>query len=203
MPFVAVNLEPVFGRIGDYVGIVDAAVARARSHRPRSAGGGAQHGRAGVAWLSRCATTDAVEHVVTIGSPHHGTWLARPGTRPTAGRCAAPTTGWRDCRKEKPRSAGAPPYARFTCFYSHCDNIVFPPSTATLLGRTTATCPAARTCTAAQPEVFEAVWSRLAAAQRCRALVLQHAAADLVELDALEQRAEVAFAEAPVALCAG
>src|SRR5512139_2522562 len=31
-------------------------------------------------------------------------------------------------------------------------------------------------------------------------LVLQHAAADLVELDALEQRAEVAFAEALVAL---
>jgi hypothetical protein len=24
--------------------------------------------------------------------------------------------------------------ARFTCFYSHCDNIVFPPSTATLPG---------------------------------------------------------------------
>ena len=24
--------------------------------------------------------------------------------------------------------------ARFTCFYSHCDNIVFPPATATLPG---------------------------------------------------------------------
>ena len=28
----------------------------------------------------------------------------------------------------------APALARFTCFYSHCDNIVFPPSTATLPG---------------------------------------------------------------------
>ena len=26
------------------------------------------------------------------------------------------------------------PYARFVCFYSHCDNIVFPPSTAILSG---------------------------------------------------------------------
>jgi triacylglycerol lipase len=25
-------------------------------------------------------------------------------------------------------------WARFTCFYSHCDNIVFPPSSATLPG---------------------------------------------------------------------
>ena len=26
------------------------------------------------------------------------------------------------------------PFPRFTCFYSHCDNIVFPASTATLAG---------------------------------------------------------------------
>jgi hypothetical protein len=68
---------------------------------------------------------------------------------------------------EAARSAGAPPYARFTCFYSHCDNIVFPPSTATLPGADNRHVPgSAHVHLAAQPEVFEAVWSRLAAAQR-------------------------------------
>lgn len=170
VPFVAVNLEPVFGRIGDYVGIVDAAVARVREATGRAplVVAHSMGGLAVRAWLSRCATTDAVEHVVTIGSPHHGTWLARFGHTPN-GRQMRRANDWlaRLQESEAARSAGAPPYARFTCFYSHCDNIVFPPSTATLPGADNRHVPgSAHVHLAAQPEVFEAVWSRLAAAQR-------------------------------------
>ncbi|MCM2253193.1 MAG: alpha/beta fold hydrolase, partial [Ramlibacter sp.] len=78
-PFVAVNLEPVFGSIDQYVPIVEDAVqrvTRATGMAPvlvcHSMGGLAAR-----AWLRAMAADDRVHHVVTIGSPHHGTWLAR------------------------------------------------------------------------------------------------------------------------------
>ena len=166
VPFVAVNLEPVFG-----------SHRRLRRHRRRRGGARARTPAARrwwwrTAWAGwRCGPGCRVARrpmpssmwSPSVAAPRHlagalGPHAQRPADAPRQ-RLAGAAAG------RKPRAAGAPPYARFTCFYSHCDNIVFPPSTATLPGRTTATCPAARTCTAAQPEVFEAVWSRLAAAQ--------------------------------------
>jgi triacylglycerol esterase/lipase EstA (alpha/beta hydrolase family) len=71
-----------------------------------------------------------VHHAVTIGTPHHGTWLARFAMTRNA-RQMQQRSDWLQAlaRREPPGRA-----ARFTCFYSHCDNIVFPPATATLAG---------------------------------------------------------------------
>ena len=166
VPFVAVNLEPVFGRIDDYLSTVDAAVRRVRDATGRAplVVAHSMGGLAVRAWLSRCAQRDAVEHVVTIGSPHAGTWLARFGVTPN-GLQMRRMNAWLDRLRAAERArAGDSPYAKFTCFYSHCDNIVFPPSTATLPGADNRHVPgSAHVHLAYQPEVFAEVWARLSA----------------------------------------
>jgi triacylglycerol esterase/lipase EstA (alpha/beta hydrolase family) len=131
-PFAAVNLEPVFGSIDDYVPVIEQAVAsltQATGMPPvlvcHSMGGVAAR-----AWLRAGANAGRVRHVVTIGAPHRGTWLAR-FSRLRNGRQMALGSEWlraleADCAQ---RSLPA-----FTCWYSNCDNVVFPASTATLPG---------------------------------------------------------------------
>lgn len=164
VPFVAVNLEPVFGRIDDYVPILDEAVARVRRATGRAPLVVA-HSMGGVAvrtWLSRCTQPRPVEHVITIGSPHAGTWLARFGVTPNGLQMRRPNA-WLDALRAAERQrAGPAAYERFTCFYSHCDNIVFPPSTATLPGADNRhVAGSAHVHLADQPEVFGEFWRRL------------------------------------------
>lgn len=169
VPFVAVDLEPVFGRIDDYVPIVDAAVARLRAAtgRPPLVVAHSMGGLAVRTWLSRCADPRPVEHVVTIGTPHAGTWLARFGVTPNGLQMRRPNAWLEALRAAELRRSGTPDYAQFTCFYSHCDNIVFPPSTATLPGADNRhVAGSAHVHLADQPEVFDEVWRRLAAAAR-------------------------------------
>lgn len=166
VPFAAVNLEPVFGRIDDYVPIIDDAVRRVRAATGRAPllVAHSMGGLAVRAWLSRCDEPGAAEHVVTIGSPHHGTWLARFGVTPNGLQMRRPNAWLDELRAAETARGGDSPYARFTCFYSHCDNIVFPPSTATLPGADNRhVSGSAHVHLADQPEVFDEVWSRLSA----------------------------------------
>ena len=94
-PFVAVDLEPVFGSIDQYVAIIDEAVeriTRATGMAPvlvcHSMGGLAAR-----AWLQAKAADSRVHHVITIGSPHHGTWLGR-FSRVANGRQMRLDSGW-------------------------------------------------------------------------------------------------------------
>ncbi len=164
-PFVAVNLEPVFGRIDDYVPIVAEAVRRVRETTGRAplVVAHSMGGLAVRAWLVQAGVADAVEHVVTIASPHGGTWLARFSITPNGLQMRRPN-GWLSALRASEQARDGAPYARFTCFYSHCDNIVFPPSTATLPGADNRHVPGcAHVHLADQAEVFDAVWARLSA----------------------------------------
>jgi triacylglycerol lipase len=67
-------------------------------------------------------------HVITIGTPHHGTWAASLAGTPN-GRQMRLDSAW---RRELERSETPERRRRFTCFYGHCDSIVFPASTAVL-----------------------------------------------------------------------
>ena len=67
---------------------------------------------------------------ITVGSPHHGTFTARFAKADNARQMALAS----DWLSELAASEGAELRARFTCFYSHCDNIVMPASTAALPG---------------------------------------------------------------------
>lgn len=131
-PFVAVNLEPVFGSIDDYVPVIDAAVARLEraTGLPPVVVAHSMGGLALRAWWAQPGHEARVHHAITLGTPHHGTWLARWALTRNA-RQMRQMSDWLQ-RLE----AVEPPArrARFSCYYSHCDNIVFPPSTATLPG---------------------------------------------------------------------
>lgn len=135
--YVSVNLEPVFGSIDDYVALVEAAVSRASvpgAGRPQlvchSMGGLAAR-----AWLASAAgNRSRVDRVITIGSPHRGTWLAN-FSRLKNGRQMRPHGPWLDdLQRREYAQAGADAFRGFVCWYTHTDNIVFPASTATLPG---------------------------------------------------------------------
>lgn len=132
VPFTAINLEPVFGSIDEYIPLIDAAVRNIASVTglapvvvAHSMGGLAVR-----AWQASPRASIEAHRFITVGSPHRGTFLARFGHTPNA----------RQMRLKHDWHVGLlstePPerFARFTCFYGHCDNIVFPASTATLPG---------------------------------------------------------------------
>ena len=132
VPFVAVNLEPVFAGIDSYSLTIDAAVKRVTASTglapvlvAHSMGGLAVR-----AWLSRLATTTAAHHVITIGTPHSGTWLARFGRTLNALQMRQ-GGAWQIALSA---TEVADRLTRFTCFYGHADNIVFPTSSAMLKG---------------------------------------------------------------------
>lgn len=132
VPFIAVNLEPAFGSIDDYPPIVDDAVRRltaATGSSPlvvcHSMGGVAVR-----AWLRTRGAAPRVHHVVTIGSPHHGTWIGRFSSAANGRQLRLGNPWIEELARAVPAGAGAP----FTCWYSNCDNMVFPASSATLPG---------------------------------------------------------------------
>jgi triacylglycerol esterase/lipase EstA (alpha/beta hydrolase family) len=132
VPCIALNLEPVFGSIDDYAPLIDAAVRRlsAATGQPPLLVAHSMGGLAVRAWLRRYQADERMHAAVTVGSPHHGTRLGRFGLW-------ANTQQMRELSAWLCRLAADEPaqrYRRFTCFYSHCDNVVFPCSTATLPG---------------------------------------------------------------------
>jgi triacylglycerol esterase/lipase EstA (alpha/beta hydrolase family) len=139
--FVAVNLEPIFGSIDRYNATLDDALSRveAVTGLPPLVVCHSMGGLAVRAWLAKRQASgvtrgDGIHRVVTIGSPHHGTWLAR--FSPTANaRQMREGSDWLHALAEawKKEHTGVPRH-RFTCWYSNADNIVMPPSSATLYG---------------------------------------------------------------------
>lgn len=127
--FIAVNLEPLLGPIDAYVRTVDDAITRVSdvTGLPPLLICHSMGGLAARAWL-RDHDGDRVHRIVTIGTPHAGTWLARFG-HGANGRQMRIGAAW------LARVAGESASVRevpFTCWYSDCDNVVFPISTATL-----------------------------------------------------------------------
>ena len=130
--FVAVNLEPIFGVIDDYAPIIEDAVQRVTQATglPPLLVCHSMGGLAVRAWLRAANGYDRVHHIVTLGTPHHGTWLARFGTGANARQMRIGC----DWQHQLEHDLPAQQRSLFTCWYSNCDNIVFPASTATLAG---------------------------------------------------------------------
>lgn len=132
VPCMAVNLEPVFASIDHYAPVIEAAVVRmhAATGRPPFLICHSMGGLAARAWLRASGARDRVARVVTIATPHAGTWLARFGHGPSSGQMAL-SSEWLQALAH---GETAQDHAAFTCWYSDCDNIVFPVSTAALAG---------------------------------------------------------------------
>jgi triacylglycerol lipase len=131
-PVIAVDLEPVFGSIDAYIGRIDTAVRTLEqlTGRPPIVVGHSMGGLAVRLWFAQAGHAERAERIVTIGTPHAGTWLARMALSAN-GTQMRQNGPWLAALMARETPAH---YARFTCFYSHCDNIVFPASTATLPG---------------------------------------------------------------------
>jgi pimeloyl-ACP methyl ester carboxylesterase len=136
--FVAINLEPAFASLDDYVPQVERAVRRIEA-----ATGLAPvivaHSMGGLvarAWLRSRAShkrsdgTEEAARLITIGTPHRGTWLAGLARTPNA----------RQMRVDSPWMtalvAREPPtlHDLITSWWSECDQIVYPPPTGVYSG---------------------------------------------------------------------
>ena len=139
--YAAVSLEPAFGSIDGYAAHIDQAVSQVAqaSGMPPLLVCHSMGGLAVRAWLKKMQGAERVYRVVTLGTPHHGTWLARFGHSPNS-RQMRQGSAWLSRLNEPEPSAlqpligNTPWQALFTCWYSNGDNIVFPASTATLEG---------------------------------------------------------------------
>lgn len=129
---LAVDLEPAYGSIEDYVTVIDNAVARVAqlTGQPPLIVAHSMGGLAVRAWLQARAGLERVHKVVTLGTPHQGTWIARF----SHGRNGAQMRQNGNWLKTLQDAENPQTTSKFVCYYSNCDNIVFPVSTATLAG---------------------------------------------------------------------
>jgi triacylglycerol lipase len=129
---VAVNLEPVFAPIDAYAPLVEAAVQRIErlTGRPPLVICHSMGGLAARAWWRAHGKGRTVAGLVTIASPHAGTWMARFSQRPN-GRQMRLHSDWLRALARHEADHLLP---ATTCWHSNCDNIVFPSSTAMLAG---------------------------------------------------------------------
>jgi pimeloyl-ACP methyl ester carboxylesterase len=131
--FASVSLEPVFGSIDSYSAIVEAAVAKVTlaTGQPPTLICHSMGGLAARAWLrSNSANEARIQHVITIGTPHFGTALSKNQPFANTQQMQRLSAWTQQLTKDESPSR----YAKFTCWYSNCDNIVVPTSTAMLPG---------------------------------------------------------------------
>jgi triacylglycerol lipase len=129
-PFVAPSMEPAFGSIDDYADEIETGVRQleAATGRPPVLVAHSMGGLALRAWWRRFGAGHAAPpRVITLGSPHGGTRMARFGQ----GRNA------RQMRLRSPWLAELRELTQLTdvdCFWTPCDQIVNPAETAILPG---------------------------------------------------------------------
>lgn len=130
--FIALSLEPVFASIDDYAPQIEAAVEKITrlTGLPPLLVCHSMGGLAVRAWLKIMCADSRVHHVVTIGTPHRGAWLARWGHGSNARQMRLLSDWHTQLDVDMPTGR----HALFTCWYSNCDNMAFPSATATLPG---------------------------------------------------------------------
>jgi triacylglycerol lipase len=139
VPFVAVSLQPILGSIDDYEREIEEKVRALElaCGRPPVVVAHSMGGLAVRNWWARQdvarsdgAGTPRLAHLFTMGSPHRGTWLARFGFSTNARQMRQESSWIAELNAMEPASNRK----RTTCFYSACDNVVFPREVATLEG---------------------------------------------------------------------
>lgn len=137
IPYLSMNLEPVMGGIDGFVTQLELAVQLVEA-----AGGNKPvlicHSMGGLvarAWLvAKTGNSQRIDQLITIGSPHQGTRLAR-WSQTVSGKQMRINSAWlKELRERELRLATTGSATKTTCWYSNIDNIVFPPSMATLPG---------------------------------------------------------------------
>jgi triacylglycerol esterase/lipase EstA (alpha/beta hydrolase family) len=136
----ALDLEPAFGSIDDYVPALQEAVSQLRAASGQDRIVVLAHSMGGLAVRAYLRRHGAgpIAKIITLGTPHHGTALARFGIGANARQM-----GWRGRNGQGQPShwlrelAAAEPLRHrqlFVSIYSHHDNIFAPPASAHLPG---------------------------------------------------------------------
>jgi triacylglycerol esterase/lipase EstA (alpha/beta hydrolase family) len=135
----SVDLEPIAGDIDDYASLVDRAVEALRHASGAAKVAIVAHSMGGLvarAWM-RAYGSQRVARLVTLGTPHHGTALARFGLGVNAaqmrraGRGESPESAWLRALAQGESYATR---ALVTSIYTHHDNIVSPQTSSVLPG---------------------------------------------------------------------
>lgn len=131
VPFVAVDLEPPFGSIDALAVRIDMAVQTLtqRTGQPPLVVAHSMGGLAVRCWWND-KSPEAIHHLVTLGTPHRGTRLARLGFTTNARQMREGSRWLTDLAERE----GPQRRQRITCVFSRCDNIVFPARNARLDG---------------------------------------------------------------------
>lgn len=132
VPVVAVDLGPVFAPIEALVPALEQAVSRVEACTGRAPVVVA-HSMGGLVlrcWWATHGDVRRVHRALTLGTPHHGTLLARWAFTPNT-RQMRPHSVWLQQLDAAEQQACR---ARITCFQAACDNVVFPVALAQLDG---------------------------------------------------------------------
>lgn len=126
-----VNLEPMYGSIDDYVEPLRRRIEALCSETGAQRVVFVAHSMGGVACRAYLARHGAarVAKLVTLGSPHHGSEIARIGLGRNA-RQVEPGSAWLKALERKDLPAGLP----VACLYSAHDNFVMPQDSNRLAG---------------------------------------------------------------------
>ncbi len=134
--FVSVDLEPAFGSISDYAQAVEAAVKKVHlaTGLPPVIVGHSMGGLAILAWaaqfIGQQGSMARAHRIFTLGTPHAGTAIAAFSYTENGSQMRRSSAWLAENTSRLPDT-----FAKHcTCYFSHCDNIVFPASTATLQG---------------------------------------------------------------------
>ncbi len=134
--FVSVDLEPAYGSISDYARTIEQAIAQVEKATglPPVLVGHSMGGLAIRAWAAQYVRSEEqlarVHRIFTLGTPHQGTAIATLMLTENSLQMRQ-ASDWLASNSSRLPDHFA---KKCTCFYSNCDNIVFPCHTATLQG---------------------------------------------------------------------
>ncbi|MGX4643580.1 alpha/beta fold hydrolase [Massilia sp. SYSU DXS3249] len=132
----SVDLEPVLGDIDGYVPLVQDAVEALCRATGAARVALVAHSMGGLvvrAWM-RAHGTARVARVITLGSPHHGTGMAKFGRGPNVVQMRWTRGVASDWLQELERAEDPATHALVTSIYTHHDNIVSPQTSSLLPG---------------------------------------------------------------------
>lgn len=133
IPYMAITQEPAFGSIDRYAPAIDDAMRRlqALTGTPPLIVAHSMGGLSARAWWRSVGhAPDRIHRILTLGTPHRGTLLARLGSTVNARQMRDDSPWLLQLADEEPHTLGS----HFDCLYGHCDQIVFPSETALLPG---------------------------------------------------------------------
>lgn len=136
IPYLAINLEPVIASIDTYGDSIEHAVQRMQTATglPPLLICHSMGGLAVRAWFRARHADAQVHRVVTIGSPHHGTRIGTWTPQVPAIANAHQMRFGADWIGQLAQQETPDRRSKFVCYYSNCDNIVFPASCGALPG---------------------------------------------------------------------